>query len=253
MDKRTTAIVGYRNGAASLARAAGVVGLLLLGAVGPTQAQRLQPGRNTAVSASAPATTDGCIGAPLMECVARIKKVYALAQDTIEGTIEQNKRVDVNGNPVVKDPKLMLFGKFRSGPQAYQGIILSYGPNLVVHRIAVSLASDPQRAQTQDDYERTGLANAVVLAVGHECPDATNPMAIYRFFQNRIKSQLVAGGRDVGAGMSEGHDLYRTSMQPIPFCGHGISYSSVVGNTTDAITDDNPDGSLAASDIIITD
>lgn len=246
MDERICAVFGIKGWgvAAPLLRGVFTFGVLLVGPWSPVRAQ----------TQAAAETTGGCISAALEECVARVKAVYAMSRDDISDRIKRNQAIDINGNPVVKDPKLILFGKFRADPQQhYQGIIVSYGPDMVVHRIVVSLASSPELAKTQEEYERTGLANAVFLAVGHGCEEAKDPMVIYRFFQNEVKPRLEPSGRDLDADMNEAHDLYRTSMSPIPFCGKSVSYSAVVGNTSDSITLDNPNGVMSSSSISITD
>jgi len=160
-----------------------------------------------------------------------------------------SQRVDVNGKKIGRDVVSMM-GTIQ-GADDNSLVELAFDDNRVVTMVDIEkLPKNPAFADTEEEYRRTGLYEALKMIYGDDCATLT-PQAAYRFFQNRIKPTIIHEPEKTewtDTGVS------RTSFDKavdVPFCGRSLSFTSLQGYNTEDITLDNPHGAFVFSGISV--
>ena len=196
------------------------------------------------VTPASEVSSGGCVGRKLDECLAYVEHAITIESvgDNVEEQRQNNKRTDVNGKRLSKFLRVSLFGHL-PGFESRQGqlVVIEYDMSDTVTNVSVTLPSDPESAESEEEYAKTALYEGVKLLFGSACP-ASDRMSVYRFFQNDVKPKVKHEGKDIEVGMTSASETYAGSAKGIPFCGRTFDYSYSYGTDTENISESNEHG-----------
>jgi hypothetical protein len=146
----------------------------------------------------------GCVGTPVIGCVASLAQVYALAsafapdssEHEMNGPLDE-PRVDINGKAIAPMPLELWLHSSDRDYAVSRTVRLEPDASGVVRKVRVKLASDPFTARTFDEYEQTGVYEAALASMAGACdlPDRTT---FYRIIENKMKplreTETLVGG-----------------------------------------------------------
>lgn len=177
-----------------------------------------------------------CIGHPVAECIAAAKAIYTFDDDQVANDIAALDRVDVNGAPLARRRSLNLFVKM-SGRYSDDLFGISLNKANVVTGVQVQIDGNPELARSQDEYDQTKLYDALSAVLPTSCWN-DDRVALYRFFENSMKPKIVKGRRTIEAsGIS-----YFDKSTPVTLCGYHLTFISLLSESVDDVTLDNPHG-----------
>lgn len=187
-----------------------------------------------------PTTTSPCLGQPIAACLDQIAINYQFNRDEIATSLARMDRRDVNGKLVTDQRHLTVFAWKGSLDQSTLFSIDLTQTNIVSH-MSLGLIRSPEFRSTEEDYDSSGLLEAMSLAFPQSCWNGSKT-ELYRWFENTVKPKIVREPEKTefdqyGARTS----LFRHSSW-ITYCGAQVKYSGSSGTDTDRITYDNPHG-----------
>lgn len=224
--------------------------LLLVSSIG-AQAQDIA---STAATASTQAENDlGCLGQTLNACIDRVHQYITISYDDTQSQRQRNSAVDVNGRPVVKKKSLTLIGTISGSPAgAMSAVTIDYNVEETVTSVQVQMAGDASMAETSDDYDKTGLFEAVQVAIGTRCSQMSR-MALYQFFENKVKPRMVVSPTEREVNMDSASETYGKTAKGLVLCGHPFEYVLAFGHDTNDIDiESNPSGAWMSASITMT-
>jgi hypothetical protein len=193
----------------------------------------------------------GCIGKPLDACLTALQVGFHFGPyQRIADEMKENEAVDVNGKPLRPRKVLTVSGNLVGweGISRLLLVDLDYTDARIVSRIEITLPSDPGLANTEDEYAKTGIYEAMVLLLGSTCPNVTR-LEAYKFFQNDVKPKIVSEGKKIEIHDTNAETSYFRKALNVPFCGRKFSYTNLFGYDTDDITLENPHGAFIHTSI----
>jgi hypothetical protein len=194
------------------------------------------------------AASAGCIKKSIDTCLKNLQTGFrSLPLDNVSDQMKNNDAVDVNGKRI-RSKNLLLIAGYLQGWTSIQSIDLTYTPNRIVDYIGISLPGDPDMANTTEEYEKTGLYEAMRLLLGSDCQSLNRDDA-FKFFQNSVKPRIVREGRTVSINDTNAEITYFQKAIDIPLCGLKFSYMKLFGYDTNDITIDNPHGAYIRNSI----
>ena len=195
------------------------------------------------------AEISGCIKKNIKTCVESVQAVLSIPDEQVRMEIAKNDKRDVNGKLIVKNKMVTLFGNARSGNyKDGQMVTVHFDDNGIVTLAGMTLRENPGLAKTEDEYDKTGLYEAMTLLLGSDCPELTRKQA-HIFFENEVKNRIVSEGKktvfsDTGARVS-----YFKKALNIPMCGRLFSFTNSFGYDSSDIDVGNPQGAYRHTDI----
>ena len=186
----------------------------------------------------------GCIGKALDACLTNLQMGFQFGPlQNITDDIRRNEAVDVTGKRIVRKNILTVFGNLKGwdATSRTQFIALTYAEDKVVNYIEISLPGDPALANTEDEYRKTGLYEAMVLLLGSACPTIERA-DVYKFFQATVKPKIVREGKQIEIHDTNAETRTFAKTPAIPFCGQRLTYTNLFGVNTDYISETNSSG-----------
>lgn len=177
----------------------------------------------------------GCIGEDARHCVATLAQALAVA-DSYKGRSPLKDRVDVNGNTLF-DPKVALIAYLpdliHPAPSDGFSLVLSLDARRRVSAVSAYLQRDAYGAETEDEYNATGLYEIVFSVARDKCGNLAR-IDLYRFFENEVKSKAVylpnVRHENPDGTAIAGDARYAA----VDYCGHHFEFTSVHGKSTGA-------------------
>jgi len=195
---------------------------------------------------AAHASPTGCIGQDIHVCAATFSQFTRRQAfgDDLERQLARNARIDVNGRPIGTG-MVTLFGNAPQGGNFMLSANLD--KNNRVTSANISLPGSPDTAGTAEEYDQSGLYGGVVILFGRGCvPDK---IALYRAFENEIKPTIERSPKQIEINSLHASETYASHSAPISFCGHKLTYSTLLGTDTDDITLRNAHGAFVFSSL----
>ena len=201
-----------RTGAAAI--------VLLLAAAGQGLAQGTAKG--TASSALPPGVSPedahaGCVHTDLRRCMISLGSAFWFEMKLVTAQIARRNELDVNGRTAHRK---ITFDARVPGSTEMFGMTLtlaSPSPNDEVVKVEMALPFDPELAHTPSEYDDTLLYKVVSVVLGNHCP-TLDRMALYRFWENSLKTQEVVKN-DVRKYGIFNHTKQTVDTAKVPFCG----------------------------------
>ena len=204
------------------------------------------PPSSVPTAAKTVAYSNGCIGRSLDECLANLRTGFSFSPlDNVADAVKKNEEVDVNGKRIRKARNLFISGNYQFAPgiSNMMSVDLSYSESNTVDYIGISLIGDPSSANTEAEYDKTGLYAAVSLLLGAQCPDL-DKLSLYKFFQNTVKPKIISEPKKTEISPTGAETTYFRKALDIPYCGRRLSYTNLFGYDTERIGLDNPHGAF---------
>ena len=170
--------------------------------------------------AAGPADGPGCLGVPLMECVAWLRSTLRLDEHFLAIALARRHQTDVNGRPL--SGGLVTVNAQLPGQTDAYVILLHLRPDDTVRSADSNLLYGLVEANTEPLYDRSGLYEIVWRLIGRRCPGMTK-LDLYRFFQNSVKPRIAHQRQDLSTGINGLHRVL-SSSGAVPFCG-GVTFS----------------------------
>ncbi len=172
----------------------------------------------------------GCIGKDERTCAATIALIAPLAPlDPVTKAVLEPETLDVNGRPAKREKRLRVALPLPDGLRAYAPNLdtmylkLVFDQNRLIEGVEVDFHFDPLYAKTAEEYELSGLYEAIAGVAYPQCGKLSR-LEIYRTYENKIKP--VYGPRTRLEG--DAHINTRETPQ-IGLCGLTFVFSSVTG------------------------
>lgn len=193
----------------------------------------------------------GCISKPLDACLRNLQVAFHLTGvNDIDRQLRANEAVDVNGKRVRERRQLNLTGNLDGWAENLQLAQVEYDKDKTVYYAEMSLPGEPSSANTEDEYAKSGLYEALVLLLGSDCPDMKR-LEVYRFFQNDVKPKIVNEGRRTDYNDTGIDTHYFRKAVDIPLCGRKFSYTHLFGHDTERITLENEHGAYSMTTVSV--
>lgn len=176
-----------------------------------------------------PADGPGCVGVALSDCLAWLRATMQLDESGLAGSLARRRQTDVNGRPL--GGGLVTVGAKLRGEVPGQTdvftILLHLRPDDTVIGADANLAAGLAGADTEAQYDKSGLYQLLWRLVGRHCPALTK-LETYRLFQNQVKPRIADQRQDLSSGLDGLHRIL-SHTPPVPFCGGvTLSYTSRV-------------------------
>jgi hypothetical protein len=142
-----------------------------------TPPQSLEPGP----SAAADAQRRGCIGQALTTCLANLHAFAYYSDDDAAKELQRSQEVDINGKRRFSN-SINLLARLKDVDKP-TSVTIDFDNNRIVNSVEISLPDDPALAETEAEYDRTGLYTALQAIFGDSCA-SLDRIATYKFFQN---------------------------------------------------------------------
>lgn len=181
----------------------------------------------------------GCVHNSIEYCLQVFRTGMSFDEASAQEQIDRANQKDINGKPL--GMRYLTLDGHINGVDGFAMAMLQIGKDGNVESAHFSLPADPKNASTFDEYEKTGLFQALVMMAGVPCNGQQRP-EIYRFFENTIKPKISRPQKLSELNEAHASTNYVSSAEGIPYCGAKLSYSQVLGSDTDNITLDNPTG-----------
>jgi hypothetical protein len=186
--------------------------------------------------------TRGCIDATVSACIATMAQIYPVGSHFTADPRYQSQNAplddpesDINGKPL-RSPAIMLT-LLGGGP--FRMVFLDEAENNMVDAVNISLADNPLRAKTFDDYERTKVYESATAVMPGTC-DLSDRRAFYQFIENVMKPTL-SSSHDVDANALAITDHTGASIHG-QLCGLDVEIGESGSVSTDNVTLENPHG-----------
>lgn len=204
----------------------------------------------------------GCIGEDVLTCAGTIAQTLAVTTDHeyrplgAGADIFTPDKVDVNGKVIFAN-KIGIYA-YVPGWQ-YNGLSVSreavsftlqLGDDRKVQQISIHLPRSPVRAQTREEYDRTGIYEIVSPILSATCPKLERE-EFYRFFENSVKEKLpTQSTKNISA---EGSDISVTKGKQAgaSLCGRSLLLHTFSGHSTSLVSEYNETGFFAGDLVII--
>ncbi|MBV9861884.1 MAG: hypothetical protein JO267_07025 [Alphaproteobacteria bacterium] len=189
-------------------------------------AARPPAGPATATASMAAVGGQGCLGREIEACAASLGQSLTIDRNLLAAALARRDRVDANGKPL--GPPLVALAGNLPGRQERLVIVLHAAPDGTVAGAESSLFGDPSLARTEQDYDRTGLYEALLRLRPSGCPDLDR-IATYRFFENSVKPKIVSDKKlEANATAAAGHNTMTSHAAGVPYCGATFSFIRLV-------------------------
>lgn len=189
----------------------------------------------------------GCFGEEKFTCVATLAQKLAIADhySRVDDNIFAEVKYDVNGKPV-NGAKIIFAGyPANAGPATdipsaaansalakYDHIhaennafhfVLNFGPQKTVVSMLAKLPHVTPHARTQEDYDKTGVYEAVWAASVKTCP-ALRPDEVAKWVENAIKPNLHLRPRE---RLSDDVTAQELVSNETSFCGRKFTFHTI--------------------------
>jgi hypothetical protein len=192
----------------------------------------------------------GCAGRPVFACIASLAQVYPIATEfAADPKLHEmnapldDADVDINGKPIpISSVSLRILG------DDIRIILLMLDDAGRVRSANVSLAGDPLRARTFDEYEATGVYEAAQAVMPGEC-DLGDRRKFYQLVENQMKpTRSISGGQDISDTALGDHTRSETTAH---LCGVILNIGLYTSVSTDDVTLENPHGVYANASLSV--
>lgn len=202
-----------------------------------------------------------CIGADIYICMATMSRLLSVTTDAKAGAIALDVHQD-NSDPLLARDRVSVTGKkiqdetlqfYAFIPGSSDGTLTisdailvkaDLNTNYEVRRLTVDLPGDPYEAETEAEYDRTGLYT-ILSAIGVAGCGGVTKLDIYRTVESRVKPKSHPT-HDFQASMA---DISETNGETGSFslCGHRLTFYSFAGHSVSAASEYNETGSIGGS------
>ena len=170
-----------------------------------------------------PGDGPGCLGVPVVECVAWLRATMTLDENFLARSMARRHEVDVNGRSLGSG-LVIVNGKVPERPELFV-FLLRLGPGDTVRRVEANLTIRLTDARTETVYDQSGLYGIVWRVLGRRCPGIAK-LDLYRFFENSVKPRMRQEQQDLSKGLWGGHRLI-SHTAGVPYCGVSFGYTGV--------------------------
>lgn len=194
-----------------------------------------------------------CLGLKLAECISGLKTRYQGLSGDYNSAIQSWNRVDVSGHAVRGVESVHLtFELPASGKAARFGsMVLHLDLEGKVWNIEFNFDGDDLgHAATSTEYDKTALYERLSPIIPENC-DFKDRLALYRFFNDKVKPTISGPERDTYAGVQGAGDSYQVRSKRVSFCGSFIDYRQNWGRSTSYMSSGNPSGSFGTASLIV--
>jgi hypothetical protein len=179
--------------------------------------------RTAPVMAVSPGDGPGCLGVPVMECVAWLRATMILDENFLSQALTQRHQVDVNGRPLGSG--LVIVNGKLPGRQEQFVLLLRLGVDDTVKRVESNLVIRLTDARTEAMYDQSGFYEIVWRVLGRRCPSLVK-LDLYRFFENSVKPRIRQEQQDLSKGLWGLHRLI-SHAAGVPYCGVSFGYTGL--------------------------
>jgi hypothetical protein len=170
-----------------------------------------------------PGDGPGCLGVPVMECVAWLRATMTLDENNLAQAMARRHEVDVNGQPLGSG---VVIVNGRLPERSEQVVLLLHlGPGDTVRRVEANLTVRLTDARTEAIYDQSGFYGIVWRVLGRRCP-AIAKLDLYRFFENSVKPRIRQEQQDLSKGLWGMHRLI-SHVAGVPYCGVSFGYTGM--------------------------
>jgi hypothetical protein len=170
-----------------------------------------------------PGDGPGCLGVPVMECVAWLRATMTLDENNLAQAMARRHEVDVNGQPLGSG---VVIVNGRLPERSEQVVLLLHlGPGDTVRRVEADLTVRLTDARTEAIYDQSGFYGIVWRVLGRRCP-AIAKLDLYRFFENSVKPRIRQEQQDLSKGLWGMHRLI-SHVAGVPYCGVSFGYTGM--------------------------
>jgi hypothetical protein len=148
-----------------------------------------------------------------------------LDEGFVAAAMARRHRVDVNGRPLGGAGILSLSGRL-PGQIETTLVVLHVAPDDMVTLAEARLLRNLAAAQTEDEYDRSGLYELSARLLGRRCPNLVK-LELYRFFENSVKPRIATERQDLSSGLQGLHRLQMHSP-PLSYCNASFTYSQQI-------------------------
>lgn len=170
-----------------------------------------------------PGDGPGCLGVPVVECVAWLRATMALDENSLAQAMARRHEVDVNGRPLGSG-LVVLYGRLPERPEQFV-LLLRLGPSDTVKRVEANLTVRLTDARTETVYDQSGFYGIVWRVLGRRCPGIAK-LDLYRFFENSVKPRIRQEQQDFSKGLWGRHRLI-SHAAGVPYCGVSFGYTGM--------------------------
>jgi hypothetical protein len=167
----------------------------------------------------------GCLGVPTQSCVDWLRATMRLDEGFVAAAMARRHRVDVNGRPLGGSGIMSLSGRL-PGQIETTLVVLRVAPDDTVSGVEARLLRNLAAAQTEDEYDRSGLYELTARLLGRRCPSLAK-LELYRFFENSVKPRIVTERQDLSSGLQGLHRLQLHSP-PLAYCNASFTYAQQI-------------------------